>query len=127
MVRRQRFSLERAQTHGIRTLAGHAHGYFLPKYGLNQGWDDYRLLDGTALETAGCNRRQQRPLERAGEEFVVGPGERGSSTVKALFAYVHFVDPHFTYVKHPEDPDYGDKRRDLYDNEFTSPTVGSVT
>lgn len=122
------FLSERAQTHGIRTLAGHAHGYFLPKYGLNQGWDDYRLLDGTALETAGVTDVNSDRLNALAKKLLSDPANVGSHGQKRFFAYVHFVDPHFTYVKHPEDPDYGDKRRDLYDNEvhFTDRWVGDL-
>jgi arylsulfatase A-like enzyme len=47
---------------------------------------------------------------------------------KRFFAYFHYMDPHHTYEKHADHPDYGNKARDLYDNEmhFTDAWVGKL-
>lgn len=120
------FISERAQKAGIRTLTGNGHGYFMAPYGLNQGWDDYRLLEGTFLDTKGVSDITSDRLNELAKKMLSDPANTG--TKKPFFAYFHFLDPHFTYIKHEEDPDYGDERRDLYDNEvhFTDRWVGDL-
>jgi arylsulfatase A-like enzyme len=122
------FISERAQKHGIRTLAGNGHGYFLPQYGLKQGWDDYRLLEGTAVDFTGVADVNSDRLNNLAKKMLSDPKNVDPSGDKPFFAYFHFLDPHFTYIKHDEDPDYGDERRDLYDNEvhFTDRWVGDL-
>jgi arylsulfatase A-like enzyme len=117
---------ERAKEKGIRTLAGNGHGYFLPTYGINQGWDDYRLLEGTFLDTKGVSDVNSDRLNALAKKMLSDPKNTGGK--QPFFAYFHFLDPHYTYVKHEEDPDYGDERRDLYDNEvhFTDRWVGDL-
>lgn len=120
------FITERAQAKGIRTLAGNGHGYFLPTYGVNQGWDDYRLLEGTFLDTKGVSDVNSDRLNALAKKMLSDPKNVGGK--KPFFAYFHFLDPHYTYVKHEDHPDYGDERRDLYDNEvhFTDRWVGDL-
>ncbi|MCA9591907.1 MAG: sulfatase [Myxococcales bacterium] len=122
------FISERAQKAGLRTLAGHGHGYFLPNMGTNQGFDDYRLLPGTFLDTTGVHDITSDRLNKLAKEMLSDPKNVDQTGKKRFFAYFHFLDPHFTYIKHEEDPDYGDKRRDLYDNEvhFTDRWVGDL-
>jgi arylsulfatase A-like enzyme len=47
---------------------------------------------------------------------------------KRFFAYFHFLDPHYTYNKHADHPDFGNQRRDVYDNEvhYTDKWVGDL-
>jgi choline-sulfatase len=120
------FISERARANGIRTLAGNGHGYFMQPYGLNQGWDDYRLLEGTFLDTKGVSDITSDRLNALAKKMLSDPANTG--TKKPFFAYFHFLDPHYTYIKHEEAPDYGDERRDLYDNEvhFTDRWVGDL-
>jgi len=122
------FLSERAQSNGISTLTGNGHGYFLPKYGLNQGWDDYQLLEGTVLDNTGVKDVNSDRLNELAKKMLSDPKNVDPSGKKPFFAYFHFLDPHFTYVKHAGDPDFGDKRRDLYDNEvhFTDRWVGDL-
>lgn len=122
------FLSERAQQHGVRTMAGNGHGYFLPKYGLNQGWDDYRLLEGTQIDFTGVADVNSDRLNELAKKMLSDPANVDPSGKKPFFAYFHFLDPHYTYVKHESEPDYGDKRRDLYDNEvhFTDRWVGDL-
>jgi choline-sulfatase len=108
------FISERAQKAGLRTLAGHAHGYFLPALGNNQGFDDYRLIKGgvdlKAVTSVTSEKLTDLAKEMLSDEKNVGAGKR-------FFAYFHYLDPHHTYVKHAGHPDFGSKARDLYDNE----------
>ena len=119
---------ERAQQANVRTLAGHAHGYFLPQLGLNQGFDDYRLLPGTFLDVTGVANVTSEALNELAKRMLSDPKNTELENGRRFFAYFHFLDPHYTYFKHKDHPDFGDKRRDLYDNEvhYTDRWVGDL-
>lgn len=67
------FISERAERAGDHTLSGQAHGYFLPTYGLNQGFEDYRLLPGTVLETTGVSTVTSKKLNRLAKKMLSVP------------------------------------------------------
>jgi arylsulfatase A-like enzyme len=117
---------ERARELGIRTLSGHGHGYFMAPFGVNQGFDDYRLLKGTFLDNTGVQDVNSDRLNALAKEMLSDPANTQSG--KPFFAYFHFLDPHYRYVRHKAHPDYGKRRRDLYDNEvhFTDKWVGDL-
>lgn len=119
---------ELAQQRGHRTLAGNGHGYFMPALGLSQGFDDYRLLPGTFLDTTGVADITSERLNKLAKSMLADPKNAELGEGRRFFAYFHFLDPHYTYFKHPGHPDYGDSRRDLYDNEvhFTDHWVGDL-
>jgi arylsulfatase A-like enzyme len=122
------FITERAQEQGVRTLAGNGHGYFTPPYGVNQGFDDFRLLEGTAIDFTGVADITSDRLNALAKKMLSDPANVDPEGKKPFFAYYHFLDPHYTYIKHAEAPDFGDARRDLYDNEvhFTDRWVGDL-
>lgn len=117
---------ERAQKVGHRTMAGHGHGYFLPGMGMDQGFDDYRLLKGTFLDNTGVHDVNSDRLNKLGKELLSDPKNVNQENGKRFFAYFHYLDPHYSYTKHPGHPDFGNKARDVYDNEvhFTDKWVG---
>ncbi len=117
---------ERAQKAGHRTMAGHGHGYFLPGMGTDQGFDDYRLLKGTFLDNTGVHDINSDRLNKLGKELLSDPKNINQEGNKRFFAYFHYLDPHFSYSKHEGHPDFGNKARDVYDNEvhFTDQWVG---
>ena len=120
---------ELAQKAGRRTLAGHGHGYFLNEVsGLQQGWDDYRLLPGTFLDLTGVHDVNSDRLDEQAKAMLQDPANVAQTDGKRFFAYFHFLDPHFTYEKHKGHPDFGNQPRDLYDNEvhFTDQYVGDL-
>lgn len=119
---------ERAQAEGHRTLAGHGHGYFLPALGTHQGFDDYQLLPGTHLELTGVSNVTSEALNALGKRMLGDPKNTALAPEKRFFAYFHFLDPHYTYIKHEGHPDFGNERRDLYDNEvhYTDKWVGDL-
>lgn len=120
---------ELAQTAGHRTLSGHGHGYFMNEVsGLNQGFDDYRLLPGTFLDLTGVHDINSDRLNEQAKAMLSTPANVTQEAGKRFFAYFHFLDPHFSYVKHKGHPDFGDQPRDLYDNEvhFTDQYVGDL-
>jgi choline-sulfatase len=122
------FISERAQQASHRTLAGHGHGYFLRGMGLDQGFDDYRLLKGTFLDVTGVADVTSQALNELAKRMLSDPKNTSLAPGKHFFAYFHFLDPHFTYIKHHEFPDYGNERRDLYDNEvqYTDHWIGNL-
>lgn len=122
------FVTERLQKAGMRTMAGNGHGYFLPNMGLNQGFDDYRLLPGTFLDLTGVHDITSEAMNKQAKEMLSDPANVKLPEGKRFFAYFHFLDPHYVYFKHEGHPDFGDRRRDLYDNEvhYTDHWVGDL-
>ena len=118
---------ERAQKAGFRTLAGHAHGYFLPAMGNNQGFDDYRLIKG-GVDLQAVTSVSGDKLSVLAKEMLSDPKNVALKPEQRFFAYFHFLDPHHTYVKHDGHPDFGSKARDVYDNEvhYTDKLVGEL-
>jgi choline-sulfatase len=121
------FVSERAQKAGVRTLAGHAHGYFLPALGNNQGFDDYRLIKG-GVDLKAVTSVTGEKLSELAKEMLSDPKNVGLGPDKRFFAYFHYLDPHHTYVKHDGHPDFGGKARDIYDNEvhYTDKLLGEL-
>jgi arylsulfatase A-like enzyme len=119
---------ERAQKRGHRTLAGHGHGYFKPVMGLNQGFDDYRLLPGTELDIHGVENVTSEALNKLAKAQLSDPKNVSQENGERFFAYFHFLDPHYTYIQHKESPDWGLDIRALYDNEvhYTDRWVGDL-
>ncbi len=110
------FVSERAQKAGHRTLAGHAHGYFLPALGNAQGFDDYRLVPG-GVDLKAVTSVTSEKLTKLAIEMLSDPKNVELGEGKRFFAYFHYMDPHHTYERHKDHPNFGTKPRDLYDNE----------
>lgn len=119
---------EMLQKAGHRTFAGHGHGYFMPGMGVNQGYDDYRLLPGTFLDNTGVHDVNSDRLNRLAKQMLAVPANSEPGPGKHFFGYFHFLDPHYSYHKHAGHPDFGNKPRDVYDNEvhFTDKWVGDL-
>ena len=122
------FVSERIQKAGFRTLAGHGHGYFRRYMGLDQGFDDYRLLPGTELDVTGIANVTSEPLHDLAKKMLSDPKNSSQENGKRFFAYFHFLDPHYTYIQHRGHPDWGLDIRALYDNEvhYTDEWVGKL-
>jgi arylsulfatase A-like enzyme len=118
------FVQERLQRAGVRTLSVQGHWYFTPEYGLGRGFD---VLDLSAAP-------KERQLEG---DRTVNSAELTDAALRELskpenvrsrfFLWVHYLDPHADYIKHPEF-DFGQKGRDLYDSEvaFVDQHVGRL-
>jgi arylsulfatase A-like enzyme len=118
---------ELAQQAGHRTISGQGHGYFLPGMGTDQGYDDHRLLPGTFLDNKGVFDVTSEKLNRLAKEMLADAAGRVSQD-RRFFAYFHFLDPHYQYFRHQGHPDFGNGRRDLYDNEvhYTDKWLGDL-
>jgi choline-sulfatase len=121
------FISERAQKAGHRTLAGHAHGYFMPALANNQGFHDYRLIPG-GVDLKAVTSVTSEKLTELAQAMLGDPKNVELAPGKRFFAYFHYMDPHHTYVKHAGHPDFGSKARDIYDNEvhFTDAWLGKL-
>lgn len=119
---------ERLQKRGHRTIAGHAHGYFKPSFGMgnDQGFDDYQLIPGTLDLKAVTSVTSEAITTLAKKQLSAISQSAGEQ--KRFFAYYHYLDPHHTYEFHREHSKWGRKARDLYDGElhFTDHHVGEL-
>lgn len=99
------------------SFGAHAHAYFFPQSGLNQGVTDHQLLSGTFLKnTSEKNVTSERLVELAKTQITTAR-EAARKSGAPYFGYVHFMDPHSPYVPH-KSATFGSKPRDLYDAEI---------
>lgn len=115
---------EHLKAAGYFTAGVPCHRFFLPNYGLNQGFDHWDLT-----------------VVRAHNQDVVHHITGHEITARALawlktrqddpepfFLWVHYFDPHHFYQDHGAEPDLGDTDIDRYDEEirFTDGEVGRL-
>jgi arylsulfatase A-like enzyme len=105
------------------TFAAHGHAIFVGDSAPRRGFDEWQVIFGAAgrMQTRGA---------------VTGPDIARLVTTYLendrpkvpLFAWVHFVDPHDSYVAHERFPPRGKQPRDVYDSEvaFTDSVIGDV-
>jgi arylsulfatase A-like enzyme len=119
---------EIAKSQGLMTGGLFTYSYFdrLEARGFERGFDVY--------DTSRARLHQN----------VAGPAESVGTSAKEItddavafierhaadpfFLVVHYYDPHLSYQKHPEAPDFGDTELDIYDNEiwFTDFHIGRL-
>lgn len=120
---------ERLHDAGFRTMGAASHWYFDPKFGLSQGmdiWDLSTVVGGPggpvySLVTSAA-------LTDVGIKLLSDP----KNVQNRFFLWIHYLDPHQYYIRHPETPDLtpavsnGDKA--LYDGEvwYTDHHVGRL-
>ena len=104
------------QKNGVRTIAGHAHGYFSGA-GFDQGFDSYEVVQGIVFKNETDPNVTSPQHEALAEKLLSDP----ALDQKRFFAWFHFLDPHDQYISHEKDgiPPYGPKLRDKYDAEVT--------
>ena len=117
---------ERLAAAGIKTLSVQAHWYFERWSGLGRGFD---VLDMTAFPGAGA--QQDNDTSSTSEKLTDAAMKRLSDpaiTGGKFFAWVHYLDPHADYLRHPDTPDFGRDMRAQYDHEvaFTDRHVGRL-
>jgi choline-sulfatase len=107
---------------GVRTLAGHAHMYLDKGRGFDQGFLDYRLVDGLTFDYNKDPHITSQKLAPLAIRMLTDAG------AGPFFAWFHFMDPHDVYQPHPEGPSFGKKARDLYDGEvyYTDQWLGKL-
>jgi len=107
------FLAELLAARNVRTVGFHAHLYFGKGKGLEQGFDEWRLVPGITFDPETDNFVTGEKMTALGIELLSDP----KNTDHQFFAWGHYMDPHDQYQKHKESPDFGNKGRDRYDSE----------
>jgi arylsulfatase A-like enzyme len=107
------FLAELLAARGVRTIGFHAHLYFGKGKGLEQGFDEWRLVPGITFDPETDNYVTSDKMTALAIELLSNP----KNTDHQFFAWGHYMDPHDKYQKHKESPDFGNKGRDKYDSE----------
>ena len=101
------------KTEGYNTYGVLTHSYFLKKFGYNQGFDNW---DISLVSLDGKIAFEQETAHRIYNKF--------RNIVKVMkkdepnFIWLHFFDPHDSYVFKKEAENFGKKTIDIYDNEI---------
>ncbi len=115
---------EALQQKGIRTMAVHSHLYFNRGKGLNQGFDLWEMVPGLTFN----ERSDDHVTSPKTNELMQNQLSDPENVKGQFFAWTHYTDPHHQWIKHKESPDFGNRERDLYDNEvhYTDQHVGKL-
>jgi choline-sulfatase len=117
---------ERLKAAGIKTLSLQAHWYFERFSGLGRGFD---ALDTSAFPPAGT--QQDNDSNTTSDKLTDAAIKRLSNPdfpASRSFTWVHYLDPHADYLRHPDTPDFGRDMRAQYDHEvaFTDRHIGRL-
>lgn len=98
------FLAERAQAAGLHTFGVHGHVYFLGATGINQGFAAWKVFPRIVLSPAREGAVVDPKLtDMLIEELSEHAKKQASATTKQrFFGWVHFMDPHFSYVRHAD-------------------------
>jgi len=98
---------------GYNTYGVVTHSYFLKKFGYNQGFDNW---DTDLISLDGKIAFEQETAHRIFNKFkkIVKTMKKDEPN----FVWLHFFDPHDSYVLRKEAINYGKKIVDIYDNEI---------
>ena len=131
------------QKDGFVTIGVHGHVYFLGATGINQGFSDWRVLPRITTMPA---RDGHVTDDKLADMMIEALDERAKEKeAQRFFAWVHFMDPHFSYARHEGYPRFtgapskavppgvkldeiGQGLRNQYDGEvvFTDAQVGRL-
>ena len=115
---------ERLQKSGIHTVAVHAHWYFTAGFGLNRGFD---TVNGSAMPPSGTDQDNDATVTGGGlTDAAIRVFSNPEHTSKRFFGWIHYLDPHSEYAKHPGSPSFGGGMRGAYDGEvwYTDRQIG---
>lgn len=117
---------ERLHKAGVHTMGFQAHWYFAPFTGLARGFDAWDMS-----AQPGGGMQPDNDLSITGDKLtdaVVKALSKPEATSSRFFAWVHYVDPHADYEKHPGAPDLGTGMRAMYDGEvwFVDQQIGRL-
>ncbi|MDP8999528.1 MAG: sulfatase-like hydrolase/transferase [Myxococcota bacterium] len=118
---------ERLKQAGFRTVGAASHFLFRPELGWIAGFDRFLAVpaEGDAPPGSHINRYYtSRTLANAAISLL----KDLQASPDRFFMWVHFLDPHNEYLRHPGFSKFGSAPRDLYDGEvaFTDAHVGRV-
>ena len=107
------FFPEVLQKGGVHTMSAQAGTYLRHGTGLDQGFVDWRIIQGVTMDPRSKDFITSEKLTRLVIEQL-----RAAPVGRPRFLYVHYMDPHEPYLKHPEAPQWGNSARDRYDQEI---------
>jgi choline-sulfatase len=116
---------ERLSAAGIKTQSVQAHWYFEKCCGLARGFDK---VDLTAMPAGlGADADTGTSGQKLTDNAIKMLSD-DAFTGDRFFGWVHYLDPHADYVKHPTVPDFGKQARDTYDGEvaFVDQQIGRL-
>jgi arylsulfatase A-like enzyme len=121
------FLAERLKQAGFRTVGAASHFLFSPELGWTRGFDRFVRTAGEGNAPPGSaieKYHTSRGLADAAISFL----KDQNVTRNRFFLWVHFLDPHNQYLRHPGFSKFGNTPRDLYDGEvaFTDFHIGRV-
>ncbi len=98
---------------GVHTMSAQAGTYIRRGTGLEQGFVDWRIIQGVTMDPRSKDFITSEKLTGLVIELL-----RAAPVGRPRFLYVHYMDPHEPYLKHPEAPQWGNSARDRYDQEI---------
>lgn len=115
---------EPLQKAGVRTLGGHAHGYFDRGKNLRQGFDVWEITPGIGFKSTTDESITSDKMT----DMAIAMLEKPENGGKQFFMWLHYMDPHDQYHQHEESPKWGKRARDRFDSEmfFTDLHIGRL-
>lgn len=98
---------------GYRTEAETSHYYFVPKRNLDQGFAEWSNPGAGTIKESNTAVTAPRILPRA-----IGRLEALAKRTEPWFLFVHFFEPHGSYMAHKPPADFGNALMDRYDGEL---------
>jgi arylsulfatase A-like enzyme len=120
------FVSERLQKAGVHTISVQAHWYMSGAFGLARGYD---VVDKSAQPPPGTDQDNDATVTGGGlTDAALRVLANPENTSKRFFAWIHYLDPHSEYAKHPGTPDFGTGPRAAYDGEiwYTDHQIGRL-
>ena len=121
------FLAERMRQSGFRTFGAASHFLFSPAFGWTRGFERFLMTPSEGGAPTGS------PIEafhssRGLADATIAMLKDPKVTQDRFFLWVHFLDPHNQYIRHPGFSKFGNSPRDLYDGEiaFTDYHIGRV-
>jgi len=106
---------QRLQKAGIHTVGVQAHWYFSAAFGLSRGFD---VWDARAQPPPGSDQDNDATITGGAlTDAAIAVLSDSANTNERFFTWIHYLDPHSEYAKHPEAPDLGKGMRAAYDGE----------
>jgi arylsulfatase A-like enzyme len=118
---------ERLHQAGFHTAGAASHFLFSPQLGWIDGFDRFQRTPAEGDAPPGSHIDLFH-TSRGLADAVIGLLADPAVTSGRFFVWVHFLDPHKQYLKHPGFSHFGNGQRDKYDGEvaFTDYYIGRV-
>jgi choline-sulfatase len=110
---------------GIPCVGAHAHAYFgKGQSGFENGFRKWEIVDGITFDYQTDPYVTSQKLT----PLAITMLEEVSASPRPFFAWFHYMDAHDKYNSHEESPHFGDRPRDLYDEEvfYTDLWIGKL-